>query len=168
MKFLTVLFCVACGVNAFPEAKGVKDIVVDESKFSDIYPAVWFSPSTGEIAPLKEKSEVPPEKKYEIWIEPDDPEFAFLHDPRKKPKDIGFVLLGEGPKLFEHPKIPEQPKFELDIRRRIRNVHDTDGLVFYCKGRTGECLLLITVVDKKKRVIKFRWRPLGKNSSSSS
>ena len=57
-----------------------KTVVVDKGAFNDVYPGVWFSPSTGEIMPLKEKSEIPPEEKYEIGIEPDDPEFGWNPD----------------------------------------------------------------------------------------
>ena len=43
--------------------KQISDIVVDKSKFSEVYPAVGFSPATGEIVSLKERSERPPEEK---------------------------------------------------------------------------------------------------------
>ena len=90
-------------------AEEVKKIRVDPSRFSDIYPAVWFSPSTGEISPIKEKSEKPPEEKYEIWIEPNDPEFAFLRGARE---GVGFALLGYGDDVFGKPQIPKEPKLD--------------------------------------------------------
>ena len=140
------------------EAEAGKSIVVDKTRFSDVYPAVWFSPSTGEIAPLKERSEVPPGKQYEIWIEPDDPEFGY--NPEGKPKGVGFALLGKGEEVFRNPKIPEKWKLDLKLTHLMKEPQGSDGLVFYCKGKASECLIMVTAMDSKEQVIRFRWRPL--------
>lgn len=141
-----------------------KAIVVDKSKFSEIYPAVWFSPSTGEITPLKKMSEVPPEAKYEIWIEPDDPEFGY--NPEKEPKGVGFALLGKGLEVFKNPVIPEKPRLKLKLTHFMGKLQGSENPVFYCKAKTSECLIMITVMDKEEGIISFRWRPLRKASSA--
>lgn len=136
-------------------------VSVDKSKFSNVYPAVWFSPSTGEIAPLAEGSEMPPEEKYEIWIEPRDPEFGF--NPGTKSEGGGFALLGQGDSLFEDPGITEGAKLTQDITHLMHESQGSDGLVFYCRARACECLVMITAMNSKEEVITFKWRLLKKN-----
>jgi len=148
-------------ITTFAQAPDAsKRIVVDESKFSDIYPAVWFSPSTGEITPLKERSETPPEEKYEIWIEPDDPEFGW--NPDQKPSGVGFALIGKGTGDFVNPTIPKDPKLRLKITQHMKETQGAEQLVFYCKAKTSECLIMITAMDSKKEIIRFDWRPIPK------
>ncbi len=141
-----------------PEAG--RAIVVDKTKLSSLYPAVWFSPSTGEIAPLTQRSETPPEPKYEIWIEPRDPEFGY--NPEHKPGGVGFALLGRGREVFQNPKLPAQPKLDLKLTHLMKESQGSDGLVFYCKGKAGDCLLMVTAMSSKEQVVRFTWRPLRK------
>jgi beta-lactamase regulating signal transducer with metallopeptidase domain len=110
-----------------------KSVVVDKSKFSDLYPAVWFSPSTGEIAPLKVRSEKPPEEKYEIWIEPKDPEFRYLID--QKPGAVGFSLLGKGDRVFQKAIIPDKPELKPNILDLMKEADTAEKPVFYCKSK---------------------------------
>ena len=158
MKRMAALAIVMCAVQVAYAAEDGKTVRVDETKFSDLYPAVWFSPSTGEIAALKERSEVPPEEKYEIWIEPDDPEFGY--NPDKKPMGVGFALIGKGTDAFKAPKIPDNPKLALKLTQLMKEADAKEQPVFYCKSKTSACLIMITSMDSKKRVIQFQWRLL--------
>jgi hypothetical protein len=135
-----------------------RDITVDKSAFSDIYPAVWFSPSTGEITPLKERSEKPPEEKYEIWIEPNDPEFGY--NPDLKPQGVGFALLGKGEAIFSDPQIPEKPRIKLKITNLMQPSQGPENLVFFCQAKSCQCVIMVTAMDPKKQIIRFRWRLL--------
>lgn len=135
-----------------------KTIRVDETSFSPVYPAVWFSPATGEIAPLKEKTEVPPEPKYEIWIEPRDPEFGY--NPDQKPQGVGFALIGRGPEAFTNPKLPANPKLQLKITHLLKENQAQEQLVFFCQAKTSRCLIMLTSMDARKNVIVFQWRRL--------
>ena len=61
--------------GAPPESKeDVTKLVLDKSHLSSIYPAMWFSPSTGEAVSIEKLGGSPPEPKFEIWIEPRDTE----------------------------------------------------------------------------------------------
>ena len=157
-----IILCVAALAHAAGESKTIR---VDKTKFSNIYPAVWFSPSTGEITSLKKRSEVPPETKYEIWIEPNDPEFGYI--PGKDPKTLGFALLGEGLAVFEDSKIPTNPRLKPKLTHLMRKTAASKHPVFYCKAKTSTCLIMITAMDKKEGVIEFKWRLLAKDKPSS-
>jgi len=158
MNASVLVACLVCFSTLAHASDVGKTIVVDKTKFSDVYPAVWFSPSTGEIAPLKERSEVPPAKKYEIWIEPGDPEFGY--NLSRKRKDVGFALLGKGLEVFRNPLIPPEPRLKLKMTKLMKESQGSDGLVFYCKAKTSECLLMITAMDSEKGVMSFKWRLL--------
>jgi hypothetical protein len=132
-----------------------REITVDRSRFSKIYPAVWFSPSTGEITALKAKSEEPPEKKYEIWIEPNDPEFAFV---KGAGKEAGFVLLGYGEDAFRGSEVPRAPKPNKRLHHLVKEEDVKRKPVFYCRARSSTCLIMLTVMDKKAERIVFKWK----------
>ena len=161
--FGVILICAAILTSA---ADNDKTIRVDETKFSDVYPAVWFSPSTGEITSLKERSEFPPEVKYEIWIEPRDPEFTY--GPPKRQMGVGFALLGMGPEVWKNPKIPQGLKLNLKIDPLMMKAQAHEQLVFYCKAKTCTCLIGITSIDPKKQVVQFKWRLLKKDKGVTS
>lgn len=163
MTLAGMLLCLAALAHAGDD--GGKSVRVDEKAFSDVYPAVWFSPSTGEIAALKEKSEVPPEEKYEIWIEPDDPEFGY--NPDAKRKGVGFALIGGGSDAFKDPRIPDSPQLKLKITHLMKETQAKEQLVFYCKAKTSTCLIMVTAMDKKERVIQFKWRLLTREKDAS-
>jgi hypothetical protein len=162
MRVVTLAACMA-SIPAFAQTPDVsKRVVVDKGTFSDVYPAVWFSASTGEIMPLKDRSEIPPEDKYEIWIEPDDPEFGW--NPDEKPTGVGFALVGKGPEVFANPPISKNPKLKLKITHLMKETQGAEQLVFYCKAKTSECLIMITAMDRKEGIIRFQWRPMIKQS----
>jgi hypothetical protein len=164
MKHTTLFAILVCVTTLTHAADEGRIIRVDETTFSEVYPAVWFSPSTGEIVSLKERSEVPPEKKYEIWIEPDDPEFGY--NPDTKPKGVGFALIGRGPDVFKNPKIPKDLKLKLKITHLMKEDQAREQLVFYCKSSTSTCVIMVTSMDVQKRVIQFKWRLLSKDSDA--
>jgi len=138
-----------------------KSIVVDPSKFSDVYPAVWFSPATGEIVALKERSEFPPEEKYEVWIEPCDPEFRIgSGETNAAAKRIGFALVGQGREVFAKTKTCQATQWAEDLASLMKKSPEADHPVFYCRARKSACLIMITEIEAEKQVIRFRWRPL--------
>lgn len=141
-------------------AEDGKSIVVDKSKFSDIYPAVWFSPSTGELSPLKDKSEKPPAEQYEIWIEPHDPEFAFIPNGTH---EVGFAALGGSSEVFTNAEIPDRPKLSRTLTELLKQTSGPGPHVFYCKGATCSCLIMITASDPEAGVMRFQWKLLAKN-----
>lgn len=158
---------VACSGRAICKeecpAASVKRILVNKTTFSDVYPAVWFSPSSGDISPLTENSETPPKKKYEIWIEPRDPEFAF--GPGRERENVGFLLVGKGKNDFQSASIPDDAKLaKSKLAKRLSDLKKlTAGgklPVFYCKAANSECFIMITTLDTEKEMIGFRWRPL--------
>ena len=168
MKYTVIFFLLLSLARLSYGADEGRTIRVDETKFSKIYPAVWFSPSTGEIAPLREKSEVPPEDKFEIWIEPDDPEFGYNPDRKDKtPKPVGFALAGKGPDFFKKPNIPGNLPLDLKITHLMKENQAQEQPVFYCKAKTSTCLIMITSMDKEERVIQFQWRLLSKEEGVS-
>ncbi|MEJ2649799.1 MAG: hypothetical protein P8016_15490 [Sedimentisphaerales bacterium] len=87
-----------------------KVVEVSKENFSSIYPAMWFSPGTGEVIPVESRSEVPPEPQFECWIEPGDPEFSFL-------KEYGtFIYSGAGRNAFTHPVYNENVENTPELR----------------------------------------------------
>lgn len=156
------LVFLACLVSIAPFAQGndlVSEIVVDRRAFSEVYPAVWFSPSTGEIQPLKERSEFPPGGKYEIWIEPRDPEFCWA--PGGEPAEVGFMLLGKGEEVFANPSIPEEPTLNRKLTDLLKESEGPEKCVFYCRAGASECVIMITALDRREQVISFQWKLLA-------
>jgi hypothetical protein len=137
----------------------VIEVVIDKTKYSKIYPAVWFSPSSGEITSIKVKSEEPPEKKYEIWIEPNDPEFAFLKGAKDK---MGFALIGYGEDVFNKPEIPEAPELNKRLDKLVEANEIKKKPVFFCRAKSSTCLIMVTVMDEKTDRLVFRWKRLKK------
>jgi hypothetical protein len=162
MKCPTILLCFLFCPLLCTAGIG-KVITVEKSKFSDVYPAVWFSPGTGEIVPIKERSEEPPEAKYEVWIEPRDPEFGFSSSRNEaEAKKIGFSLVGKGTEVFENTETWNAANLDRKLTYLTKATQGSEGLVFYCKGTSSSCLIMITEMDRKKEIISFRWKPLRK------
>ena len=137
---------------AAADAPAVKVVTISKEHFSDIYPAMWFSPSTGELSPLLEESEDPPAPQYECWVEPSDPEFAFLSKG-----DIGFALLGAGDDAFA----ADLPDDVGELDRKLTNVLGNKPLsVVYVKGEGGSCVIQILKWDPDNTTIQFKWRSL--------
>lgn len=140
----------------------VKMVEVSEAYFSDIYPAMWFSPSDGTVSPILDKSEEPPEAKYECWVEPGDPEFAFLDEPLGR--GIGFAVIGFGDKVFNEAVIPDDIEIKNRIDKHLEPFMIQERPVYYVQGKYGKCLIQIHQYDSKERVIKFKWRSIYLNS----
>ena len=138
-----------------------KIVTVKPELFSPVYPALWFSPSTGDLAALESGSEKPPVSGYEIWIEPGDPEMGFL----KAEKGLGFVLIGEGDSAFTNPKIPNDPKMEKKVKMAYMEMAVSGKPVFYVEGRKSSCLIMITELDCEKEILKFKWKLIKSNET---
>jgi hypothetical protein len=147
------------GSGNAPAADEQKSVVVDKSTFSAIYPAVWFDPVTAKIAPLTTQEETPPAENFQIWIEPKDPEIAFLAK-NEATKDCGFVFLGIEETQFKNPVLPANPKWEQRVPKDWFT--SEGGAVIYCRARGIDCVLRLTASDKAAQVLKFDWRPLPK------
>ena len=165
-SFVTVCLAIALATLAFandpnnPEAHGATTrlITVDPSVFGDVYPAVWFSPSTGEIIALADASERPPHIRYEIWIEPRDPEFAFLNSESRKGQ--GFQMIGRGQAVFDDTMPYKHRKHRPDLQRAMTDDDGLVGAVFSCSGHHGNCRIMITAWDKEKQLLRFAWKPI--------
>jgi hypothetical protein len=154
MKKISLTTLVACLAALSLAADNGKTISVEPSMFSAVYPAVWFSPSTGEITPLKERSERPPAEQYEIWIEPGDPEL------RIRGEGVGFALIGKGKEAFRNPSIPDDLPLKGILTRLMEEAQATDQLVFFCKAKDSACVIMVTAMDSKEEVLQFTWRLL--------
>ena len=134
----------------------VKMVEISEAHFSDIYPAMWFSPSDGTVTPITEKLEEPPEAKYECWVEPGDPEFAFLDEPLGS--GMGFAVIGFGDRVFNEGVIPDDIEIKDRIDTHLQPFMIQERPVYYVQGKYGKCLIQIHRYDSEARVIKFKWR----------
>ena len=137
---------------------GVRTILISKAQFSDIYPAVWFSPSTGEIVELVERSDDPPAAKFECWVEPSDPEFAFSGED----DGVGFAGFGSGDGNFEM----DPPDGGVDLDDDLGDLLDDDPEilagepVFIVRGKQGSCMIQILKWDPDAQIIQFKWRSL--------
>ena len=134
-------------------------VTISPAQFSDIYPAVWFSPSTGEISPLLEESETPPAPHFEVWIEPGDPEFALSPDADGDPS-AGLVYYGEGDDFKTDPS--EDIMSETKIWEIEPEIADdmANRPVFYIRGMHGACVIQLLKWDPENEIIQFRYRKL--------
>jgi uncharacterized membrane-anchored protein YhcB (DUF1043 family) len=143
-------------------SKNASAIVIDRDKFSELYPAVWFSPATGEVVPIDIGAERPPQEKYEIWIEPRDPEFRIGKSATNNVgKEPGFAPVGKGSKIFEETRNWQAQTVEEDLAKLMRGSNGGEQPVFYCQGKTSACLIMITQWEPKSQIIGFRWKRLG-------
>ena len=127
-------------------------VTISEEQFSEIYPAMWFSPSTGEVSPLLEESEDPPAPQYECWVEPRDPEFAFSSD-----EGVGFAFVGKGDGAFEADPPDDVGEFSSELDDPLDNGRLP---VFFVQGEGGSCLIQILKWDPDNSTIEFKWRKL--------
>jgi hypothetical protein len=137
-----------------------KLVTVKPELFSPVYPALWFSPSTGDLAALQSKSEKPPVSGYEIWIEPGDPEMGF---PAKG--NVGFMLIGNGESAFNSPDIPGNSKMKKKVEGAYLKMAGSKKPVFYVKGMNSSCVIMLTELDRKKEIIKFKWKLIESNET---
>lgn len=136
------------GCNNSPETI----IEISNDSFSN-YPAVWFSPSTGEIVAVE--SEVPPDDKYVYWIEPRDPEFSSLSYSDNNSYGIKFV--GIGSEYFNETTSSQKSGFSSDLFDV--GTFDTDS-VFFIRTDNVSCLIQIVDWQPAKNYLKFKWKKL--------
>jgi len=163
MKFviplLLVLFSISC-ISAAQEETAHKTIRINKDSFSEIYPAVWFSPSNGTIAPLTEKSETPPKPTFKIWIEPSDPEIATLDRKAAEEGNQGFQLIGHGETHFKNPVPPKEKK--LVSRIRAEDLEKPLAVFLYVEGKKSYVMLVESLL-KDEQELTFQWKALESN-----
>jgi hypothetical protein len=145
------------GVSAAQEDSGAKSIRITKESFSEIYPAVWFSPSDGSIAPLTERSEKPPKTKFKIWIEPSDPEIATLEQESAEEGNQGFQLIGHGETHFMNPVLPTQR--DLVSRVRAEDLEKPLAVLLYVEGKRSYVMFVESISTDRQELV-FRWKAL--------
>ena len=138
-------------------------IEVSKEKFSSVYPAMWFSPGTGEVVPLTSRSEVPPKPEFECWIEPGDPEFAFQGDEHGL-----FLYAGAGENSFTSPVHSDNAKSAHQLQDLVETSQVASLPVYYARSHRSPaaCFIQIITWDKNAQVIRFRWRPATESEVS--
>ena len=131
-----------------------RTIKISKDSFLD-YPAVWFSPSTGEIRPVKDES--PPNDRFIFFIEPNDPEFSPSREIREKKILVGLKLIGNGSNYFSSTGFLNT----VDTNKKSLNRGDyKNGNVFYIKTEIGDCLIEIIEFDESEDLLVFNWRKI--------
>lgn len=149
---MLLLIFVVFGCEDDPEKVDIepKTIEISNSVYGDQYPAVWFSPSTGEYVPVGDPDdpniETPPETKFRFWLEPRDPEFC---DFTAKST---VLLVGNGPSYFtdQVTKSDNRPSYCVESIE-IDNV-------FYFTTPDGDCFIQIVEYDQLNNYLKFLWK----------
>lgn len=133
-----------------------KKVSIGPENYSDIYPAVWFCPDDATFVPLKERSEIPPEARYRIWIEPSDPEFNTT--PIEGSKGIShFIEIGTGEKTYKNATGSTPGK---KVKRLGSSNFEQDKPVFIYAEKKKKWAFIILSTDRKKQTITFMWRKL--------
>ena len=129
-----------------------RTIKISKDSFLD-YPAVWFSPSTGEIRPVKDES--PPNDRFIFFIEPRDPEFSPIGET--KILVVGLQLIGNGSSYFSATGFSNT----IETNKQALNRGDfKNGNVFYIKTNYGDCLIEIIQFDESEDLLVFNWRKI--------
>lgn len=157
---LLMALCSIAFIGAAQEEMAHKAIRITKDSFSEIYPAVWFSPSDGTIAPLTEASEKPPKPIFKIWIEPSDPEIATLDRKAAKEGNQGFQLIGHGETHFKNPVPPKERK--LVSRIRTEDLEKPLAVFLYVEGKKSY-VMLIESLSKDNQELTFQWKTLESN-----
>jgi hypothetical protein len=139
--------------------QGERVIEVSKQHFSVVYPAMWFSPSTGEVEPLADLSDKPPQPKFECFVEPRDPEFRFHRDPT----GTGFAIVGYGDEARRALLNPGQVELNPRLDRLLKQSSKELPLC-YVRGKYGDCLIQILQFDPAAELIKFKWWPFDKDA----
>ena len=129
-----------------------------------MYGVVWFSPSTGEIAPYKPPSPNGayldygrPNSSYIIWIEPGDSEFSiFKKFQFDKGSSYGIQYVGDGESIFNNSdNISLTNSWKNDLiednssgPKKYQNTGSFKKLaennsVFYISTPEGDCVIMI-------------------------
>jgi hypothetical protein len=141
-----VLLLVACGAGGKE-----KVVTIDSSTYAG-YPAVWFSPSTGEIRPVGD-SEDPPEAKWEFWVEPRDPEFGWFGSGDYETN--GIQKIGEGVGVFESTS--SVPRSGYGEGYAGFETHDVNVI----RTPSGDCVILMLGYSQAgDGYLQFRWKKL--------
>ena len=156
---LLLLLLIPC-IGAAQEESGPKTIRITKDSFSDIYPAVWFSPSDGKITPLTEKSEKPPKPIFKIWIEPSDPEIATLEQKSAEEGNQGFQLIGHEEAHFMNPVLPTERN--LVSRVRAEDLEKPLAVSLYVEGKRSY-VMLVESISRDRQELTFRWKPFEAN-----
>lgn len=151
--FVTFWGCDKNPTDSDTQNENDKIIEISNDSF-DEYPAVWFSPTTGEIVAVV--NETPPETKYIYWIEPNDPEFqTWIYDENQ---DIyGIKLVGIGDSYFKNTTTSSSGGFNTDLFHV--GTFETNG-VFYIRTDNGDCLIQIIDWKPNENYLKFKWKNL--------
>jgi len=137
-----------------PKNINIKTIVVSSAVYSG-YPAVWFCPSTGEIAPIT-NGETPPEEKYKYWIEPRDPEFQ-AHLDSSEQDESGSKFIGIGENYFDEAATTQNGGFNQNLL--AVGTFEANS-VFYIRDGDADCLIMILEWIQDDSYLKFEWMKL--------
>ncbi|THB64110.1 MAG: hypothetical protein D6B27_11065 [Gammaproteobacteria bacterium] len=127
-------------------------IKITPEVYSDLYPAVWLRTSDLSISPIEFKNSRPTGEKYEIWIEPDDPEIMANRNSADGIK--GFSLVGKDKDAFDNYKQPDSLRFTGRLSRsEIRS-----GSVYLYENARGKFLMFVESVSKKESTMILHWK----------
>ena len=139
-----------------PRPHAGKRVTIGPEAFSEIYPAVWFSPEDATFVALKERSEKPPDAQHRIWIEPSDPEINTLPlDGGKRTRP--FVVIGSGSATYRTAARDAEGKRESRLRGATL-LKDKPVFLYTENDRVWVCMIL--AADKEKQTMSFLWREL--------
>jgi hypothetical protein len=147
----------------------LKEIVIDRTKFGsdpDAKRAVFFNPLTGETCPAREDRKL----GYDIWIEPNDPEFKLKYANGQRVVDQfaqiegrGFFHLGKGEAALQDVVAPDDDALVLSTRAALgEGQADWEQQVLFCKTDTCTALIMFTAVDAGNEIVRFKWKVLTK------
>jgi rhamnogalacturonan endolyase len=133
----------------------IRVVEVSKKKFSQMYPAMWFSPGTGEVVSFETRSQEAPYPRFECWVEPLKSRFEFSN------KENGlFVYAGEGPDAFTNPVYDVNAENNSNLLSLVESSQVKSLPVFYIKSYSSNtrCFIQIMTWDKDNEIIRFRWR----------
>lgn len=125
-------------------------ITIDSSAYID-YPAVWFSPSTGEIVAFEDGTS--PAAEYEFWVEPRDPEFAIL-DESGDSGAYGILFIGTGSEIFKNTTSIVEDGYDSGEYSLEENG------VYLIHTETGDCVIHIIKLSSHDNYMRFWWKSL--------
>ena len=149
---LAMIMIIGCG-----EEGEILTIEVSNNAFGE-YPAVWFSPSTGDIVAVED--ETPPESKYIYWIEPNDPEFsAFLYG--KDQDALGIKFIGIGEDFFQNTTSTSDSGFSRSLANAQSEGNElATNSVYFLRDDGTDCIIQILDWRQSENYLKFKWKKL--------
>ncbi|MBC8197034.1 MAG: hypothetical protein H8E60_04015 [Candidatus Marinimicrobia bacterium] len=132
-------------------------IEVSNNAFGE-YPAVWFSPSTGDIVAVED--ETPPESKYIYWIEPNDPEFAtWLYGEDQDALGVKFIGIGED--FFQNTTSTSDSGFSQSlVNAQAEGNELATNSVYFLRDYDADCIIQILDWRQSEYYLKFKWKKL--------